>query len=283
MTSEESAQSFGGPWTQDKLRILGEYLALYTTALKQQGFVLHYVDAFAGSGAVDTRADLEGRELLSGSPPLALRITDKPFDHLVFIDSDALNAESLQRLIVDRAETRRAESVHADANDYIPWFCSQLKPFDRAVVFLDPFGTQVEWPTVEAIARSRKCDALILVPVSTVRRLLPRKGVVRSLGNEARLASVFGDDSWRRLQRPAQQQRLDLFGDGPDLETASGIDEIVEAYMTRLRIVFAGVAPNPKVLRNSNNAALYVLMFAASNPRGASLAIRLADHILTRW
>ena len=42
--------SFGGPWTQEKLEILRQYLDTYTTVLKNQPFNLTYIDAFAGSG-----------------------------------------------------------------------------------------------------------------------------------------------------------------------------------------------------------------------------------------
>ena len=37
---------FGGPWTQEKLKILERYLDAYTTALKNQPFKLVYIDAF---------------------------------------------------------------------------------------------------------------------------------------------------------------------------------------------------------------------------------------------
>ena len=46
---------FGGPWTQEKLRILGLYLDAYTMALKNQRFKLVYIDAFAASGLIRTQ------------------------------------------------------------------------------------------------------------------------------------------------------------------------------------------------------------------------------------
>ena len=50
--SSQSAQTFGGDWTREKLRILEAYLDAYTTALKNTRFNLWYVDPFAGSGAI---------------------------------------------------------------------------------------------------------------------------------------------------------------------------------------------------------------------------------------
>lgn len=42
---------FGGIWTRKKLMVLEAYLKFYVTALKNQGFTVHYVDAFAGTGS----------------------------------------------------------------------------------------------------------------------------------------------------------------------------------------------------------------------------------------
>ena len=61
-----NAQSFGGEWTREKLDILAAYLDAYTTALKNQPFNLWYVDAFAGSGAIDALNDEAERQLLTG-------------------------------------------------------------------------------------------------------------------------------------------------------------------------------------------------------------------------
>ena len=55
---------FGGQHTDEKLARLHEYLQAFATALKNQGFVLVYVDAFAGSGV--RTAELPALPLLGG-------------------------------------------------------------------------------------------------------------------------------------------------------------------------------------------------------------------------
>jgi hypothetical protein len=40
-------QTFGGGWTDDKLKMLRTYLVEYVKALKNQPFNLSYIDAFA--------------------------------------------------------------------------------------------------------------------------------------------------------------------------------------------------------------------------------------------
>ena len=75
--------SFGGRWTEQKLEILRRYLDAYTTALKNQGFRLTYVDAFAGEGYWRPRSEYASedyedfRDMRDGSPRIALEIKDK--------------------------------------------------------------------------------------------------------------------------------------------------------------------------------------------------------------
>ena len=57
--------------------------------------------------------------------------------------------------------------------------------------------------------------------------------------------------------------------------------EAIGAYFVeRLKTVFEGVAENPLPLRNSMNVPIYLLCFAAANPKGAPPAVRIANHIL---
>ena len=275
----ESVQRFGGDWTQEKLGILSSYLDAYTTALKNQPFDLYYVDAFAGSGAIEAHDDEQGRQLFEGSPAMALAVQDRPFDRLIFVENSQENAASLKRMIAGREDADRAEVVTDDANQYLPRFCAEMATYGRAVVFLDPFGAQVDWKTVQAIAATEKCDMWILFPVSAVRRLLPRRGEVRSSGNEACLTRVFGDESWRTLQHQSLQGSL--FGD-TEIETDPGVAEIVEMYRSKLEKSFARVAPSSRTLRNSQNSPMYEFLFAAGNPTGAATANRIANHILDR-
>ena len=282
--SSESAQPFGGAWTQEKLDILEAYLDAYTTALKNQRFNLWYVDAFAGSGSIAALDDEAGRQLLTGSPEIALRVDNKPFDNLLFIEKDAKNSTLLDRRISSVDLDGRAEVKEGDANTLLPEFCNEMGLYDRAVVFLDPFGTQVRFSTIEALAETEKCDVWILFPVSTVRRLLPIQGQVRSRGNEDRLTSVFGDESWRELQHePAQIPMFpDLFPDLDTVETDRGVAAIVKLYLSKLESVFAQVAPEPRTLSNSRNSPMYEFMFAAGNRNGAPIAVKIADYLLTK-
>ena len=272
---------FGGPWTEEKLAILRAYLDAYTTALKNQPFTLIYVDGFAGAGSymeLDYYSEdyLEFRE---GSPLIALEVDDNSFDRLILIDEDAVAAEALLNLKSEHPG-RQIEVLQGDANIKVPEFCRSMGDFDRAVAFLDPFATQLSWSTVEAIASTKKIDCWILFPLMAVSRMMPTdKEPDEATANQ--LDRIFGGHHyWQQSYRDSPQ--MSLFDAEPKRERASG-QEIADRYRERLRTVFYSVAPTRRTLTNSKNVPLFDLFFAASNPKGAPIAIEIADHILKHW
>lgn len=279
-----SPTGFGGPWTGTKLDILNNYLNAYTTALKDKPFRLIYVDAFAGSGFwsppsehdPDTR---DFREMWDGSATLALDVDDRQFDRLIFIEKDEARCSSLRQLASVRTG-RDVRIVNKDANEAIPTICRAFERYDRAVVFLDPFATELSWSTVTALAGTKVVDCWILFPLGAVVRLMPLKHDPNP-GLAYRLDRVFGGrQHWQSLYQSTEQ--LPLFGE-QSLERSGGNEKVIDLYRERLKSIFEKVAPTRRILRNSKNAPLFALYFAASNKKGASIAVRIADHLLTKW
>ena len=128
--SSNRAQSFGGEWTREKLRMLKAHLDAYTTALKNTQFNLWYVDAFAGSGAIDALDYDDERALLTGSTQIALDVTDRPFDHFLFIEKDPANAQSLRDRVGALGEASRTRVEQGDANSSLPAFCDSMGRLD---------------------------------------------------------------------------------------------------------------------------------------------------------
>lgn len=284
-------QQFGGQWTEDKLEILRRYLDAYTTALKNQPFQLIYVDAFAGEGywrpplpdGHEIMAELgytldDFVELRDGSPRIALDTSEKPFDRLLLIEKDPTHYESLMRL---KAEfpNRNIEILNADANDALPMFCDSMGNFDRAVVFLDPYATQVSWETVDKLAQTEKVDCWILFPLGAIARMLPTGNEPpQSLADQ--LDRVFGGrEYWQGLYSSYTQPTL-FGGDVTMQERTSGSDQIANRYRERLESVFVRVAPVARVFRNSRNAPMFSFFFAASNMHGAPIAMNIANSIM---
>ena len=274
--------AFGGPWTEQKLDILEKYLEAYTTALKRQGFRLIYVDAFAGSGYY-SEPNEDYREisgLRKGSATRALSIDNKPFDHFLFVEKDRELVKELEHLKHENPG-RSIDVRCGDANKLIPEFCDGMGENDRAVVFLDPYAMELEWDTVKKVADTEKIDCWILFPLMAVSRVMPR---VMPTGQEpkywSKLDQIFGErEHWIKVYDTSKWKTMD--GENQTTQTRPrGAEGLASLYRERLKSVFHKVAPNTLTLTNSRNAPLFALFFAASNPRGASVAIRIAHFLL---
>lgn len=286
---------FGGDWTTRKLDVLASYLRSYTTALKNTPFHKLYVDAFAGTGYRDARrdddaqpsqnpllpelAEPEPQSLLDGSARIALR-TEPPFDGYVFIERSAEMCDHLERLKAEFPDVAtRIDIRWGDANAEIQVLCSQDWSSYRAVLFLDPYGMQVEWTTIEAVARTQAIDLWLLFPLGIgVNRLLTRSGDI-PVSWRRRLDLLLGTEDWFDEFYKVETTST-LFGDEQERVVKATMQTIGGYFNNRLKEVFAGVAEQPGVLRNSTNNPLYLLCFAVGNARGRDIALRIADHLL---
>ena len=291
---------FGGPWTKQKLEILTEYLSGYTTVLKNQKFQLTYVDAFAGTGYINVNSpdarqgspllqdavDDDAASVLKGSTQRALAVDNRPFDHFVFVEQNPAYAGELHRLQAE-FPNRDIRIERADANEFLPQWCESQNrrgvpwPYHRAVIFLDPFATEVDWQTVQCIAETKSVDLWILFPLSALTRILPKEREPDE-AYAATLDRVYGDSGWRSVLYNTQTQPT-LFGDEQVTAVRSDQRAIVDAYLSKLDSIFEKVAPSSKWFCNSRNSPQFAFMFAASNPAGAPIAVNIADHLLKRW
>lgn len=284
---------FGGPWTDQKLYALKGYLEAYrhifTSNLRARHFRTIYVDAFAGTGSrtpgsadetITVPNDRDAATYREGSATIALEL-DSPFDEYVFIEKDRERADELERLVWNYPSlVERADVLVGDANSVLRQWCGRLdtKRY-RSVVFLDPYGMQVEWSTIEAIAQTQAIDMWLLFPLGqAINRLLTRNQLPTGAIAE-RLTRTFGTDAWQEAFYKVNPQQS-LFGNQQEMIKQTDLDGIAEFFVERLNSVFHAVAPGYKSLRNSRNVPIYILCFAAANPRGAPPAIRIASHLL---
>lgn len=285
---------FGGGWTDKKLEILSQYLRSYTTALKKTSFRTTYIDAFAGTGyrlpqsndstelLFPDLADNQAQRLLDGSARIALK-TEPPFDRYIFIEINVEKCNELEKLKSKFPSLAgRVEIEQGDANVLIQDFCAKRQSWDRAVLFLDPYGMEVEWATLEAIARTKAIDLWILFPLGMgVNRLLPRSGNVPESWKR-RLNVMLGTSAWYdEFYKVSTDQGL--FNEAKQVGKAH-VMVIGRYFNNRLSEIFAGVAPGPKVLVNSKNSPLYLLCFAVGNPNQTAkqIALRIAGHLLNK-
>lgn len=238
----------------------------YTTALKNQPFKLVYIDAFAGTGYIEVEVDEVGvdpdeKAFIEGSALIAMGIENKKFDKLVFIEKDEARCQELENLRGDNPQ-RNVEVKHEDANESLQKICDDWNWKQwRAVLFLDPFGTQVKWETIERVAGTEAIDVWTLFPVSAVVRMLPKDRKPESISPNwsNRLNYIFGSESWRDLYRPDPQ--LNLLGHQGEKRT-SGVDELIAIYKENLNRLFGKrFCDRSKRLLNSKNAPLFEFYF----------------------
>jgi three-Cys-motif partner protein len=132
-----------------------------------------------------------------------------------------------------------------------------------------------------AIANTQAIDLWILFPIGTVNRLLNRNGQIRE-GRKRRLDLLFGEQSWFDTIYEKSETNS-LFEDETLAryhKTADPFGAITNYFIERLKSIFPAVAENPLIIRNSSNSPIFLLCFAAGNPNGAPIAVRIAKHIL---
>lgn len=280
---------FGSQHTTMKLDRLEDYLKAYATALKKQNFTLVYFDAFAGAGAIEI-ADATALLLkdvddfspfVHGSAQRALRLGEA-FSRYVFVDSNRRNITELGRLrdqhplIADRILVRRG-----DANTELREFCDRTDwRRTRAVVFLDPYGNQVKWSTIEAIASTGGIDLWYLFPagLGVYRQISQGAGVHKT--HEASLDELLGTPEWRTSfieSRPI----ADLFGLTEQVTRVATPESITRFMLDRMKGIFRGGVLDDWLPLGAKGIHMYSLMFAWANPYPkARLAGKLAQAVL---
>lgn len=283
-----------GPWARDKLEALGQYLGYYTKVLKNQAWCrgTFFVDAFAGPGISqirtkslengqsslfqDTEAAIDDSaiEFLKGSPRVALDIAD-PFSCYVFIELDPGRVEELEALQKEYGESRQIKVRRGDANSELMQLLSSGIDWRscRGVVFLDPWGMQVSWATIESLAHTRAIEVIVNFPLGmAIHRLLTKSGDIPESWQVA-LDDYFGTPEWRQH---VYEETNGLFGPTISKFNDSGL-RLLKWYRGRLRTVFGHVS-TARLIRNTKGGHLYYLIWAGPHKMG----LKGADYILSK-
>ena len=199
---------------------------------------------------------------------------------MIFVEKDRQRYEQLNTLQRENpSRTIQTENVDAEL---VPEIYAKTGGSGGGVLFLDPFATSVEFSTIERIARFNALDTWILFPVSAIARIMPISKNPNDISDKwaDRLTRIYGDESWRDLYSISPQQPLPLFGDELQ-QRDSGVDGIVKIYKDKLQSLFGQrFMERSKTFTTSRNSPLFEFMFCAGNPKGATIAKRIAGHIL---
>jgi three-Cys-motif partner protein len=266
-----------GKWSEEKLELLEKYLRAYARIMSSQkrkrGWpeAFHYIDAFAGSG--QARAKDEER-YIEGSPLRALQC-DPPFDYCWFIERSPQRVEKLESL---RSQFPNREIIIrlGDCNqilreEIIPQITRQRQ---HGLVFLDPYGLQVEWETVVALAKAKTFDVFVNFPLMGVIRIL-KSDEPPTERRRGLLKKVMGDDLW--VNRIYYSQWT-LLGEIKQERYIIRAEWLARIYADKVKEIFKYVS-NPVIMTNSKNAPLYALFLASHN----QTAVKIVNDIFSRY
>jgi three-Cys-motif partner protein len=295
-----TAQEFADEHTRRKLETVQKYLNVYATALKNTPFKLLYVDACAGSGSSVPKATLEQSNpnqvtldgisipiadtdaIIVGSAIRALGVKP-PFHKYLLNDVKPANVSALRKSIREDFPhlEDRVELTQLDANEMLRNLClSQDWNETRAVVFLDPFGLQINYETLELLGQTQAVDVWYLVPVFAMYRQISGGGQINPDGGP-RVDAALGTTVWRNVA-VIEEKSVDLFNQ-PQLRTQRAVDIAWFEKVAKERIgaAFGGRVLDETLPLGRNGIQEFSLMFAWANPgEKAKLAAKLARAVL---
>jgi three-Cys-motif partner protein len=281
---------FGAQHTELKLSIVESYLKAFTRALRPHFKRLWYIDAFAGTGSRTVRVEARASDLFDapaperveqrrGSAQIAIEVEPK-FDRLVFMDTKPAHCSALRELR-DRHRDRDIAVVEDDANRAIQaeiawdgW------KHARAVLFLDPYGMDVEWQTLEAIATTEAIDVWFLFSLSGLYRQATRSSSDIDPGKRAAITRILGTDAWKE-ELYCDVGQTNMFDGRFERQRTADVRGLERYVKGRLETIFPSVC-GPLALPVDQRPQRFSLFLCISNPepKAIGLATRIADHIL---
>ncbi len=228
--------------------ILDAYLNSFAKACRTAGG-WYALDLFAGTGLNwSTTRDRQ----INGSALIALEARSPEAIKVAVAESHAGALEALAH----RTERYggRVESFNEDANKIVAAMLGLIPRRAPAFAFLDPEGSELEWPTVEAIAEHKrghspnKIEQLILFPTDM--------GFVRLAPDHPELVTrIYGHDGWKDIYARRESGQISA-------EEARG--EYVRMYAEGFkRLGYATVLD--RQIKKSNGQPMYFLIFATDN------------------
>lgn len=287
----EAPNSWGGPWTDKKLDAFAKYVRSYLKIMKNFPYwKTIYFDGFAGSGTREKKEHSNFMEQLQitdeeenvyqGAAERVLNIEHYSFDYYYFIDKNKESIDQLGLKLKEQFPNKCIENRNGDANFELKKLAKALRTKKyAALVFLDPFGMQIDWSSIAELKDTRS-DVWILVPTGViVNRLLDRAG---SLKNSSKLESFFGLSA-EEIKKHFYSENVveNLFGEEEEIITkvSQPIKKIAQLYAQRLKTIWSEVTMEPLVLKNSKGSPIFHFVFASNNKNAARIAKDIIEKL----
>lgn len=286
---KEPSDEWGGIWTDKKLDAFSKYVWSYLSIMKNYPFwKTIYFDGFAGTGSrkkqkseLFTQLKLtdEDERVYKSSAERVLSIKDDlEFSFYYFIDTNKKAIKKLELKLKSSPSSEGKTLVfrEGDSNKWLLELAATLKTGKyAALVFLDPFGMQINWNSIENLKGTRS-DIWILVPTGViVNRLLDKKGELKFL---AKLESFFGlNENQIREEFYETEVQETLFGKTEiTRKVLKPIEKIANLYLKRLNTIWDYTIEKPLRLDNNHGFPIFHFAFASNN----KTAVKIANQII---
>jgi three-Cys-motif partner protein len=248
---------------------------------KHPNFKLIYFDGFAGSGSVK-QAEGTGYRSMAGAATRILSI-EKPkiFDLYYFVDKCQDFCNRLDLLVKSQFGERRVNVVSEDCNKKLIDLAKFLKKpeneFYRVLAFIDPYGMQVKWSSIEAL-KGLGVDLWILIPTGVgVNRMLTKNGRISRAWIEK--LQLFLGLTFEEIESHfyMESPQGSLFEEHEILKFENAISRAGRLYTERLKTVFQYVSTS-FVLRNRKKSPMYHFVLASNNYK----AVKIANDVIEK-
>ncbi len=276
----EPSQDWGGGWTEKKLLAFEAYVNAYLNIMiaqkeKYKGWPMTiYFDGFAGSGKrniLSTDNEKLFNEITNdeitvykGSAERVLSMT-KQFDEYYFVDNDSEAINILKGDLAAKSLIKgNCNYIIDDVNEELKKFSRYLDKNKAALIFLDPFGMQLNWESIELL-KDKRVDLWILLPSGVIiNRFLDRKG--KLLFSE-KLQSFFGMSEQEIRAIFYKTETIETFFDTENriIKLSDSITKIADVYIKGLKNIFKFVTNDPLKLLNTKDIPIYHFVFASNN------------------
>ena len=272
--------TFGGSWTEQKAQIVEKYTQAYLQIMKERPWKTLYFDGFAGAGSIEISNSKE----IEGVAKRILKINNPTsFDLYYFVELSASKAASLKKMVKkDFPEKEKfVFIVQQDCNQKLAdlsVFLNKNKNEFRVLAFIDPYGMELRWESVERL-KGYGLDLWLLLPTGLGTRLLTRSGRIPQKWM-IKLESFLGISS-ETIQDTFYQKSMqtELFEEEQSLiKEKQSIQKLHTLFKNRLLSVFNYVS-KPYVIRNKNNSIMYHFLLASNN----RTAIKIANDIIKKY
>lgn len=233
-----------GPWTTEKLRFLGKYIAMFNQGMKGMWATRVFVDLFAGPGF-----NVVGAEELEGSPLVALR-SRVPFTHCFFNDANPQFVKALQTRVQARALAGSValDYLSLDCNEAASRIAERMPLNSLVLIFVDPWRWEIRFDSIARLTFGRRADLLITVHTGSIKR--GAHHVLRAVDG------FIGDSGWRRQFHEARKG-----------ERTRVILDHFERKLQSVKYSQANI-DDRVLMRNRRATPMYHLVYASKHPRG---------------